>query len=271
MDTVIVTMTTVPTRLNDPNPTWGIRPGLKTVLEQTGVEYEMHLNIPYSHKGKPVIIPDWMLDWQKKYKHLKIFRCTDYGSITKIYPTLQRITDPETIIITAEDDLFYHDGFIKSHLEARNRYPEYAIGYAGIGSIDETQPCDSRGVHPTGKYYFTTSTEEDVRVRVLESYKTISYRRRFFSDDFDQFAFMHWNDDEVISAYLGYKNIKKISLKCENCENNFSPRVETYPVIGHVPISGEVHGCNIFRQDEAINKKLAHIIIDWHKLGYMER
>ena len=271
MKPVIVTLTTLPKRLNDPSETFGIRPGLKTILQQSDVEYEVHLNIPYKHRAENIVVPEWLRDWQCTYKHLKLFRCKDHGPLTKIYPTLKRISDPEQIIITVDDDLFYVDGFIKSHLLAREQYPHHALGYAGITSIDEARKADSRGVHPTGNLHFVASAETDTRVRILEGYKTISYSRKFFDDSFDEFIPQHWNDDIIISAYLGYKEIKKIVLKCSDCDGDYTPRVESYPVISHTPISGDVHGCNQFRADGSIKEKTAKTEAMWYKLGYLER
>lgn len=274
MTKVIVTLTTLPKRLNEPTDEWGIRPSLKTVVEQTGADYEIHLNIPYEHRGEIITVPDWLMEWQSKYKHLKVFRCKDKGPITKIYPTLKRVTDPTTVIITVDDDLLYEDGFVASHLEARKRYPNYAIAYAGLGSINENLPADSRNVHPTGPHHFVTSMSEDYRVRMLEGYKTVSYLRSFFPEDLtelDEFISQHWNDDIILSAYMGYKNIKKVVLKCENCNGDYSARVESYPVIRHVPISGDIHGCNAFRTDESIRDVMEVASNNWYKLGYLER
>jgi hypothetical protein len=269
---IIVTLSTVPERLFEPTENFGIKPGLTTILQQSSdVEYEVHLNVPFKYKNEYIKIPDWMLEWQKTYKHFKVFRCNDYGPITKIYPTIQRITDPNAILITVDDDLIYMDGFINSHIEARTRYPNCAIGYAGLGSINETLPADNRGVHPVGSYHFATSTPEDVRVRMLEGYKTVSYTRSMFEEDFKDFLGKHWNDDITISAYLGYKNIKKIVLKCENCNGDYSPRVETFPVERHAPISGEIHGCNSFRTDQKIAQEMEHVSNNWYRLGYLER
>lgn len=268
---VIVTMTTIPPRLNDPREDSGIRPGLTTILNQTNIDYEVHLNIPHQYNQSEVFLPEWLYEWQNTYSNLKIFRCDDYGPITKIYPTIQRIENPDVILITVDDDLIYNDGFIISHLKARQRYPECAIGYAGLTSINEEIPADSRGVHPVGRYYFCTSQPEDVRIRILEGYKTVSYKRSFFEDDLSLFVNKHWNDDFVLSAYMGYKNIKKIVLKCENCEGNYSPRVESFPVVCHAPIDGSVHGCNAFRRNENISKEMNDVALSWYKLGYLER
>ena len=261
-ESVVVTLSTVPQRLlGKSGDEFGIQPGLRTILEQTNVLYEVHLNIPYAYQYQKIHIPDWLADWQQQYPHLKIFRTADFGPVTKIYPTLQRVSNPNQLIITVDDDLLYEDGFILAHLDARERYPECAIGFAGITSIEE---------HEVGRYHFASTTPEDIRVRMLEGYKTISYRRRFFTEEFDEFALSHWNDDVAISAYLGYKNIHKLVLKCPTC-TNYSPRVESFPVINHVPLESNGIGCNRFRRDENIIKSGDDVAAEWYTLGYLER
>jgi hypothetical protein len=262
-ESVVVTLTTIPTRLIDqPDHNSGIRPGLKTILEQVDVKYEVHLNIPYAYKYKRILLPDWMEEWTQKYPHLKIFRCPDFGPITKLYPTLQRVSDPSTILITVDDDLIYTNDFVKAHLEERKQYPDCALGFAGITSIEDDGTC--------GRYHFASTQPHDTRVRLLEGYKTVSYKREFFDSEFDEFAFTHWNDDVSISAYLGYKNIKKIVLKTRNT-NDFTQRVESFPVIAHSPVAGGVIGCNIFRLDDGLRTHSDVVSDEWYKLGYLER
>lgn len=253
---VVVSMTTVPSRLMSET---SIQTALKSILEQTGIQYEVHWNIPYSYQNVAIKLPEWLSEWQIKYPHLKVFRCADFGPITKIYPTIQRVTDPNTTIITVDDDLLYEDGFILAHLEKIQQYPNCALGFAGITSIEDNM---------VGRYHFASTQPEDIRVRMLEGYKTISYRRHFFTEELDQFIFSHWNDDVALSAYLGYKNIKKMVLTCENCID-FTPRAESFPVIGHVPL--ESSGCNVFRRNENVVKSGDEIANEWYKLGYLER
>jgi len=218
----------------------------------------VHLNIPYSHNYARTVLPDWVPSWLEKYPHLKIFRCPDFGPITKIYPTIQRVTDPETIIITVDDDLYYCPGFIEAHLRGREKYPDCAIGYAGIHSIE-----------PYG-WHFATSVNVDMRVRMLEGYKTVSYKRSFFDDELDKFVFAHWNDDYSLGAYLGYKNIHKMVLAWEH-DTDFSPRVESFPCIGHVPITGDRHACNLFRDNTSIQASGEEVTGEWYKEHWLER
>jgi hypothetical protein len=195
------------------------------------------------------VIPDWLTDINDD--KLKIFRTEDYGSLTKIVPTLLRTNDGEDIIITVDDDLEYMDGFIEYHLMKRETYPNAALGFAGIGALN-------------GTCHYCTTVKEDVRVKILEGYKTTSYKRSFFNDDFfDEFLNESWNDDMIISAYLGKHNIEKWVMNYDK-DVNFSAVVESFPVVGSLP--NERGGCWWYRSestDDNSNK--------YHKLQYLER
>lgn len=244
---VIITLTTVPDRIKS-----GLEKNLNTLLNQTYTNYEVHLNIPLYYQEKLVQIPKWLKELEET-SVLKIFRCYDYGPVTKILPTLERGGDKNDILITVDDDLYYYDTMVEEHIKARELYPDYALGFAGLGSIDGTK-------------HFVTTVEKNIRVKVLEGYKTVSYLRKFFDvDEFSEnFALKHWRDDHTISAYMGYKNIEKWVLAYSG-DTTFEPKVESFPVIDNVPMP--FSGCRVFR-----DKNLDESIIDeFYKEGYLER
>jgi hypothetical protein len=250
MKKVILSLTTIPNRLNNPDLNGGLYPVIKKITNLSYENYEIHLNVPYFNNktNEEYVIPSWLNDFNDE--KLKVFRTEDYGSITKLIPTLERLTDSEDIIITLDDDLEYMDGFIEYHLKKREEYPDCAIGFAGIGAID-------------GSCHFCTTVNKDVRVKILEGYKTVSYKRSFFDDDFKNFSIGNWNDDMIISAYLGMKNIKKIVVSYEK-DDDFTPRVESFPIVGHLP--NERGGCWLFRNESVPDN---HEI--YYKLGYLEK
>lgn len=250
MNKVILTLTTIPNRLNPPHDGWGIKRVLDRLTTLSYENYEIHFNIPYVNKktNETYIIPEWIYTYNPEI--LKIFRTDDYGSITKILPTIERINDPDAIIITVDDDLNYMDGFIEYHLKKRISYPNSAIGFAGIGSLDNT--C-----------HFCTTVPKDVRVKILEGYKTVSYKRSFFDNDFNDFVIGNWNDDMIISAYLGKRNIEKIVVSYDG-DQDFAARVESFPIVDSVP--NDTGGCWWYRKDSIPDN---HEI--YYKLGYLER
>lgn len=252
MKKVIVTLTTVPNRLNSIHSHGGLKKSLEFLMNMTYPNYEIHLNLPYINKktNEPYEIPEWILNVRDS--KLKIFRTEDYGSLTKILPTIKRLDEnDESIIITVDDDLQYMDGFIEYHLLKRELYPDCAIGFAGITAID-------------GSCHFCTTVQKDVRVKILEGYKTVSYLRSFFKEDFEsEFINESWSDDIIISAYLGKHEIHKIVVNYDG-DQEFSPRVESFPVVGHLP--NERGGCWWYRKDSETDNA-----DKWYKLNYLER
>jgi hypothetical protein len=266
MEKVILTLTTVPKRLHNPNESAGVKPGLEILLNLSYENYEVHFNIPLFNKktGEQYFIPSWLKEMELKYEKLKVFRTDDYGPVTKLVPTLFRFDENDDItIISVEDDLFYMDGFIQYHLKMREKYPESILGFAGISSLNTT--C-----------HFCTTCKEDVKVRILESYKTISYKRRYFDNDF--FTFVNenysWSDDLLIAAYF---SLKKRDRVVET--HTLIPKIETheewskiggaltFPVINHT-IHENYEGCNIFRQTNIDdNGSILYKFID---LGYQK-
>jgi hypothetical protein len=250
MQKVIITLTTIPNRLNTHEG--GLKPVIDKILNLSYPNYEIHLNLPYICKksGEEYIIPSWLGEINND--KLKVFRTEDYGSLTKILPTLMRLDrNDETILITIDDDLEYIDGFIEYHLEKGKDYPNCALGFAGLSAID-------------GSCHYCTSLANDTRVKILEGYKTVSYKNNFFKEDFfEEFVGKSWSDDIIISAYLGKHNIKKIVINYDK-DDDYTPRVESFPIVGHLP--NERGGCFWFR-NENINDN-ADI---WYKLGYLER
>jgi hypothetical protein len=252
MEKVILTLTTVPKRLHNPNESAGVKPGLEILLNLSYENYEVHFNIPLFNKktGEQYFIPSWLKEMELKYEKLKVFRTDDYGPVTKLVPTLFRFDENDDItIISVEDDLFYMDGFIQYHLKMREKYPESILGFAGISSLNNT--C-----------HFCTTCKEDVKVKILESYKTISYKRNFFKIDFfSEFVGQSWNDDILISAYFGKQGRDKIVLSYDG-DTDFNARVESFPCIGHVP--NEQSGCFLYR-----NEKVSDNSDLYYRLGYL--
>lgn len=222
MPKVIVTLTTVPDRLNVSLPAT-----IKSLSASSYEDFEIHLNLPDiqattgAHYEKPY--------WVNQFNKLKVFTgLEDLGPKTKIIPTLLRTEDPDAIIITADDDIVYHPEMIKYHLDAREIYGDYAIGFSGTKD---------------SKLYMTP--KGDIEVDILDNYKTASYKRSMFGDDFfSQYAHQSWNDDLVISAYFRDKKIPKIVMAYDK-ETFFVPRVKSFPIVNitHNPMTG----CDLFR------------------------
>ena len=236
MNKVVVTFTSLPSRLKY------IEPLVQSMMDQSYADFELHLNIPdFSElEQAPYVLPEWM----QKYPKLQVFvGGIDWGSHTKLVPTLKRISDPDTIIITVDDDLIYHTDTVKNHIELRrDKYPEAAIGFAGISSLDIDK-------------HYCSSMEYDTRVRILEGYKSVSYLRKFFDPVYYAYARLHWCDDTTISCMLGRLGIEKYCCHwpgeqgLPSWQSPFEPSADGGPIIGKLCHNYPTSGCKIRKND----------------------
>lgn len=245
----VITLTTIPSRLKAEYAE-GIKKCIDSLInQQYPGAYEIHFNVPYTLKstGEVYTIPQWIKDLQAAGK-LKIFRTEDYGPVTKLYPTIERISDPDTIIVVADDDLVYHPLMLDAQVKNQTKFDKAAVGYDGI---DCWEP-----IFNDVRDHFVTAHRHNMRVKVLQHYKTISYKRSFFQDDFRPFMdeYYEWNDDLLLSAYLGKHNIKRVFTY----HDSFTPVLNTledwqhgnaaitFPLLGHTSHEGN-EGCTIYR------------------------
>lgn len=247
---VILTLTTIPERLSFNHPLGLIRV-IYSLMNMKYDNYEIHFNIPMVNKktGVEYVIPNWLNDLNGRDK-LRIFRTEDYGPSTKLYPTLQRITDPNQLIIVVDDDLLYESRLIEGHLTLREKNDDVVWGFAGLNNLGE-KFGDARD-------RFVIGLNHDVRVGIIEHYKSVSYRRRFFGEDFnEEFLSKGWADDQLVSAYMGMKNIVKMVGQTDYIPKHKDQDewrqfgvVESFPVIKHSVTESRNEGCNVWRKND---------------------
>lgn len=212
---------------NLPNRSTHINEVLRALCEQNYTNYEVHLNLPISTKF------DGEYDFSKpllSHPRLKIFRVEDVGAITKLYPTLMRVTEKNQRIITVEDDFIYHPDMLMvyNHLLQSDELNEAALCFAGIypvgGETDGELNC-------VGCF----RPDEYMAVGVMESYKSVSYLRKHFTEEFmSDWYKRYYNDDLIISAWLGYMGIPKYCVPYYG-ETNYENRMMSFPLIRPVP------------------------------------
>lgn len=242
----IVTLTTIPSRLTGIYGESGIKGCLNSLQNQTYTNYEVHFNIPHIHKqsGQEYVIPNWLQELDR----FKIFRTEDLGPATKLVPTVERIVDSDTTIIVVDDDLIYHEDLVKEQVNNQKKFEESVVGYDGLRSRDN--------FFKDVRDYFFTSNYRNSRVDILQHYKSVSYKRRYFENDFFDFVKenLTWHDDLLVSAYFSYKKRDRIATFHEsdpqlNTLKEWQERggVTSFPVIRHTSHERD-EGCNIYRQ-----------------------
>lgn len=233
---VTITLTTVPDRLECDNIK-GLPTVIRALCTQDYSNYEVHFNIPHIHKvkNKKYNIPEWLNNLQDRYKHLKVFRTEDFGPPTKIIPTIQRVDNPDEILIVVDDDFVYNNKTVKEHVENQKKFNRSAIGYDGLGAVVP--------IYNDGRDHFVCLVNEPIEVNTLQHYRTVSYKRDFFDQDFfELFVGKTLSDDILVSLYMRYKDIPLIVV----------------PVPGHEPI---------YDKDEYDNK-LASLQFPLDNRGY---
>ena len=254
---IIVSLSTVPERLNDASyNTEGVKGCIQSLCEQSFKNYEVHFNVPeiYRLLGTPYIIPQWLTEFQLKYPHLKVYRTQDFGPPTKIVPTIQRVKNPETIIIVVDDDLIYHKDLVQEHYNHHQEIPNAGFGYDGRGNDNEEKFLDLRD-------HWVICTVKPISTHIIQHYKSGSYKAKYFeSDFFDHFLGKTKSDYVLISYYLRFKGITLYIIpykpdvdKVKTYDEWYSFQcVETFPVIKHAGVAHQT-GCNnpeMLKQEE---------------------
>lgn len=211
MKKVVVSLTTIPERLHDTHyGERGLYSCIKSLCDQTieDFDYTILFCIPrtYKLKNTKYTIPKWLIKLETKNKNkLILFRCIDHGPSTKIIPALQYTEkDLETIIIVVDDDQVYHPDMVKEHVKNQNLLENCAVGYDGLGVINPPVFYDIRD-------HYVSLVPNNTRVKVLQHYKSVSYKRKYFGEDFErEFVGKTTSDDILLSAYMGSRDIQKV-------------------------------------------------------------
>lgn len=228
---VIVTMTTIPSRIQSNLVLYT----LKSLNAQTLQPDKIYVTIPgISRKTK------------KSYpstKHLEdlctiVKITTDYGPISKIIGGILMETDPNTIMISCDDDIIFPSNYIEKLYTKSLQYPNHVIGARGLnigrfpGYITIYDDFESK---KSIRYLWTLSTDENnpSSVDIVFGSSGIVYRRGFFpatwkdaERKFISKVFLHpdifKNDDILISGYLSTKNIPRILFTMPKLQRQIS-------------------------------------------------
>lgn len=227
----IISLTTLPNRIHN------IKNVLYSLCNQDYDNYEVHLNVPKTTKYDGDFDNSFDFKGFENDDRLKVFYVEDIGAITKIYYTLKRVEDPEQRIISVDDDFIYSSEMISIYDEmVENYFDEGVLGFAGIWPVDLESDGSLNGVG-------CINTDEYMLVGLLEGYKSVLYKRKYFDDEFfNDWYKIHYNDDLTIASWLGYKNVKKILIPYKK-EINFYNRLLSFPLTQpvHNAISGVAH------------------------------
>lgn len=215
MDRVVATYTTIPSRYDI------LYQSIRSLQNQTRPPDRIYLTIPRHsirfNKDYP-ILPE-IIENQCTVLYID----TDYGPITKLYGALMSESDPETIIISCDDDCIFEPNHIEKLLEHHKKVPNSAIGSSGalIGA-GVVFLSIHRGVHELllpNSFTSYNIPPEGRKVDILFGCSGILYIRKFFPskqslfDKLLQYSLRHHsifcNDNILIAGYLSRNNIPR--------------------------------------------------------------
>lgn len=203
---VVIAFSTTPYRIAEMQDT------VSTILQQDMKPDAIFLAVPHVFKrdNTPYVIPAWL----QNHPQITVIRTQDYGPATKLLGVLEQVKlDPNTIIITMDDDVKYPKNIVTQLVYKAKQYPNEAIGIAGA-DLD----YDERGNLISNKIGgLVALAHSDANATLLQGFSGIAYRRNFFNQDI--FAITNAprecinSDDLYLSFHLAKQNIPRRILK----------------------------------------------------------
>ena len=161
MSKLIVSFTTINRRIDK------IEPMLDSIFRQTLRPDEVRLYLSHT-----VVVPSFLPDYIDRCG-LNVRRCSEWGPATKLIPCLQEESDPETSIITVDDDFAYVPTLVEELVYWSKEFPDASIGRIGVTNAGRTY------VHTE----HCIGSPSPATVGLLGGYRGVLYKRRFFDLD----------------------------------------------------------------------------------------
>lgn len=210
---IVGSLTTIPSRINNDN----FINVIKSIYNQSHKLEVIYLTIPkFSNLTKRPFtdIPNWINNY------CEIIYCDiDHGSLNKIKGALLKEHDPETLIVTFDDDIIYPNNLIEELLFKNNVRPNSCIGSCGfkIGYFPFYGSWVMNQKINRNKWWFQFKVSTlGTKVDILSGYAGVLYYRKFFPYDitelFDlvyKYPNLYNNDDILLSLYVGSQNIDR--------------------------------------------------------------
>lgn len=154
-------------------------------------------------------------------ENCSVISCEDMGPITKLSGGLLAEKDPDTVIISFDNDMVYPPTMVEKLVVHHKQYPNSAIGSSGMLLRYECPMCaitpnENNYLYNIPKFHVP---DEGRNVDSIYGYPGCLYLRKFFppnhllEEQFFKYALMTpemlLNDDIVISGYLSLHNIER--------------------------------------------------------------
>nr|QBK93684.1 MAG: glycosyltransferase [Pithovirus LCPAC404] len=177
---------------------------IKHLEDQSLVPDCIYFNLPYRSIKEDKPYPKFKLP--KTSLNVIVNRCEDHGPLTKILPTLDREKDPNTLILTLDDDVVYQDYVIEKLVKAIADTDKTVYSFSGWNYMDCPLIYPRKGTDMI-PFYCWSGVENFVH-----GISGAIYRRSFFGDDFHNLEECWTCDDILLSKYLSLHGIMMVKI-----------------------------------------------------------
>ena len=199
---VIVSLSTVPDRINN------LRPTIQSLLRQTRPPDEIVLAIPgFSiREQRPYVVPEYLL----RLPRVRVLPCReDWGPATKFIGAIQdelAANRENTLIMVVDDDRLYPRDALETYLFYSEQLPNAALCFRGAAMPSTLDWDDAKMIH-------AKDLREPRPVAVITGCGSYLIQPRFFDGSLWDYSgappVAFYIDDIWISAWLGRRGVKK--------------------------------------------------------------
>lgn len=251
---LVVSLTTIPSRLTQPR----IIQVLQSIHNQTLKPDALYLGLPRFCVKTKTPYPATPPAIKRLCKTIPI--PNDYGPVTKIAAGLIAEGDPDTIIVTCDDDTVYPPTLLSELSDRAQRFPQAAIGSASIylGSFPcylgfATVATQGHKTGPLGLLHkarqfwdLPLSPDQPRQADILCGFPGVAYRRSFFPGSFVHFIrdFLdqaisnrdtRLNDDVTLSGFISRQNIPRLAFALTPVQNQSGPDALNASALTFIP------------------------------------
>lgn len=197
---LVVSLTTSPRRIKH------IQPVIDSIMKQTIKPDRIYLNLPNVFKRDNSVFQKPLPEFITNNPLVYVNWCEDMGPITKVLPTIELEKDPETLILSIDDDIYYSPDHIELFLAFSKAYPNTCITGTSYMHYDKEDNQDIQ----QNNYGL-----EGIAVELVEGFSGVLYRKEFLENINTQWLKENackFGDDFYISNELRRKNIPIIKI-----------------------------------------------------------
>ena len=199
---VIVSLSTVPDRINN------LRPTIRSLLKQTRPPDEIVLAIPeFSvRERRPYVVPKYL----SRLPRVRVLHCPeDWGPATKFIGVIQdelAAARENTLIMVADDDRLYPRDALETYLYYNGQLPDAALCFRGAAMPSTLDWDDAKMIH-------ARDLREPHPVAVITGCGSYLIQPRFFDGSLWDYSgappIAFYIDDIWISAWLSRRGVKR--------------------------------------------------------------